>query len=384
MRYRGSGSSPLTRGKRTRGTRGSDRAGLIPAHAGKTYRPSHLKLLTRAHPRSRGENRRPLYPAHQGAGSSPLTRGKLGNLEDAALDCGLIPAHAGKTSASARRWSASRAHPRSRGENLAWSSMAFWARGSSPLTRGKHCTLLTTLTASGLIPAHAGKTLVGLPAVGEPGAHPRSRGENALPARGCADAQGSSPLTRGKLDDFELRVRLLGRIPAHAGKTTTGTSHSSKPGAHPRSRGENHLTPRCDAQHTGSSPLTRGKRCLLLHPLVCSGLIPAHAGKTDIQDRTESKRAAHPRSRGENDVKQTPSALSLGSSPLTRGKPRPVGMGTRRNRLIPAHAGKTCTSGGCHFRQWAHPRSRGENHFRSCSPLQRAGSSPLTRGKHNT
>ena len=50
------GSSPLTRGKHSRARLSSLVAGLIPAHAGKTMRLSQQGLITRAHPRSRGEN----------------------------------------------------------------------------------------------------------------------------------------------------------------------------------------------------------------------------------------------------------------------------------------------------------------------------------------
>ena len=70
------GSSPLTRGKRSRAATRSARAGLIPAHAGKTTRPSGVAHWPWAHPRSRGENQVQVLKAHLGDGSSPLTRGK--------------------------------------------------------------------------------------------------------------------------------------------------------------------------------------------------------------------------------------------------------------------------------------------------------------------
>ena len=77
----------------------------------------------RAHPRSRGENtattaRSPAWP-----GSSPLTRGKLEDMCGVSLSRGLIPAHAGKTSAFDAARSARAAHPRSRGENAGSSMM---------------------------------------------------------------------------------------------------------------------------------------------------------------------------------------------------------------------------------------------------------------------
>ena len=50
---------------------------------------------------------------------------------------------------------------------------------------------------------------------------------------------GSSPLTRGKLGQCDAIPRLQGLIPAHAGKTQGGCGRAPRSGAHPRSRGEN-------------------------------------------------------------------------------------------------------------------------------------------------
>ena len=54
------------------------------------------------------------------------------------------------------------AHPRSRGENSGARSGLIRANGSSPLTRGKRGELLYVGHGAGLIPAHAGKTAVQL------------------------------------------------------------------------------------------------------------------------------------------------------------------------------------------------------------------------------
>ena len=51
--------------------------------------------------------------------------------------------------------------------------------GSSPLTRGKPADLFQTYVLPGLIPAHAGKTVVDAISSNDFGAHPRSRGENS-------------------------------------------------------------------------------------------------------------------------------------------------------------------------------------------------------------
>ena len=51
--------------------------------------------------------------------------------------------------------------------------------------------------------------------------------------------------------------------------------------------------------------------------------------------------AAHPRSRGENGIEITIDQEKAGSSPLTRGKHILRVLEGKAERLIPAHAGKT-------------------------------------------
>ena len=132
------GSSPLTRGKcQHHHERPRDRR-LIPAHAGKMTLSHLTSSLTRAHPRSRGENLLHEIATMGTVGSSPLTRGKLSRCAGSPASQGLIPAHAGKMYGRARRASPTRAHPRSRGENWRVSPVSPRWVGSSPLTRGKY------------------------------------------------------------------------------------------------------------------------------------------------------------------------------------------------------------------------------------------------------
>ena len=173
-----SGSSPLTRGKRTRRAPPHVGGRLIPAHAGKTTARAGLCGLRTAHPRSRGENNGKNAVLEIREGSSPLTRGKRGGLAGRSCGSGLIPAHAGKTTSSTRHQRRSRAHPRSRGENGVCVLQGPASQGSSPLTRGKRSVCAPGTGFPGLIPAHAGKT-AGLRREDERHrAHPRSRGEN--------------------------------------------------------------------------------------------------------------------------------------------------------------------------------------------------------------
>ena len=274
------GSSPLTRGKPVAGSGAMVVCRLIPAHAGKTFPSSTLRGQSWAHPRSRGENKGTGGSAYLNEGSSPLTRGKQGDgpfrlperglipahagktfrrrgsgppprahprsrgenrrgFVDRTGLWGLIPAHAGKTATRAKAPRRSTAHPRSRGENVRPAARGVAYDGSSPLTRGKPTPGIRRGVRTRLIPAHAGKTYDDARLPHECGAHPRSRGENSETAGSSSPGPGSSPLTRGKPLPLAQLGGQVGLIPAHAGKTAArGTRHGST-AAHPRSRGEN-------------------------------------------------------------------------------------------------------------------------------------------------
>ena len=214
-----SGSSPLTRGKLQRRPNQRPGHGLIPAHAGKTITRWGVMLAASAHPRSRGENEHGDGRSVPPLGSSPLTRGKRGKDERQVLARGLIPAHAGKTPVHCVQCRLATAHPRSRGENGLPELHGGHGEGSSPLTRGKPRVGCRRRTRLRLIPAHAGKTPEVVRGQDRTTAHPRSRGENAIPQRGGGALCGSSPLTRGKLQSWLSSTVANGLIPAHAGKT---------------------------------------------------------------------------------------------------------------------------------------------------------------------
>ena len=193
-------------------------------------------------------------------------------------------------------------------------------QGSSPLTRGKRGGRRKGRNVRGLIPAHAGKTASPRRGDRPRAAHPRSRGENCLGRWGLLYLLGSSPLTRGKPADRRACALRIGLIPAHAGKTPHKRPRRLSQGAHPRSRGENVGAPCFGSQHEGSSPLTRGKPGIVTVRLARLGLIPAHAGKTAPFRRVYWSMEAHPRSRGENARSAATMPYRAGSSPLTRGK----------------------------------------------------------------
>ena len=152
------GSSPLTRGKQCALSVNQFSERLIPAHAGKTRRGTPTTRSRPAHPRSRGENNAARYTCADRRGSSPLTRGKPGLAFVRNPRPRLTPDRAGKTQIC--------------------DVVVGRARGSSPLTRGKRRRHPAGPTRRRLIPAHAGKTLRVIPDLKATKAHPRSRGEN--------------------------------------------------------------------------------------------------------------------------------------------------------------------------------------------------------------
>ena len=211
--------------------------------------------------------------------------------------------------------------------------------GSSPLTRGARICPGTLLGMAGLIPAHAGSTRVGNRCISSRRAHPRSRGEHHITKAQLEDLIGSSPLTRGAPSPP------LGSGPAG-----------------------------------GSSPLTRGAQQQKCLNSGFGGLIPAHAGSTVTLSSPSSAMRAHPRSRGEHGTLNIADQESRGSSPLTRGARFQLGACAPVGGLIPAHAGSTRRIRPALVLSPAHPRSRGEHLDRTLAYHAHTGSSPLTRG----
>ena len=270
-------STPRARGKQ-RGWPACP--GITPRWAGCHPRTHRSTISRTSKPRSRGENSVSRIVAIALSGSSPLTRGKLRRLR--VRDClqRLIPAHAGKTTHTAPRPCSPWAHPHSHGENLWEDCIRALEHGSSLLTQGNPTPVFFGRFSPRLIPTHAGKTPSHSIAWARRSAHPRSHGENASLGNGTPLATGSSPLTRGKLVTKPITGRLLGLIPAHAGKTVCRLMSRASRWAHPRSRGENRALQSSDWRVHGSSPLTRGKPDVAVVLLEAVRLIPAHTGNT--------------------------------------------------------------------------------------------------------
>mgnify|MGYP001677537315 CR=1 FL=1 len=329
-----------------------------------------------------GENPSTVGRSAEGAGSSPRVRGKPHRRPLRPRRPRLIPACAGKTGPTPGRNSPSRAHPRVCGENRASRTVTVVGYGSSPRVRGKRMAPPPHPPQPGLIPACAGKTGVGGEDGGRDGAHPRVCGENGDMGSPQAGGLGSSPRVRGKPIRRQPQVQKVRLIPACAGKTPTPCAAGTPTTAHPRVCGENLPTMLRNASDLGSSPRVRGKRPRPGPRPPRRRLIPACAGKTEMQGRTHARTAAHPRVCGENRRLRQRLVRDLGSSPRVRGKRDRPRRRRERQRLIPACAGKTAPATTPTRRSRAHPRVCGENIVAAVAALVAAGSSPRVRGKH--
>ena len=92
---------------------------------------------------------------------------------------GLIPAHAGNTARYKKNGKTHKAHPRACGEHSSVALIMLLSRGSSPRMRGTRPDDGAAVSEPGLIPAHAGNTMLWDPRkqIGE--AHPRACGEHS-------------------------------------------------------------------------------------------------------------------------------------------------------------------------------------------------------------
>ena len=172
-------------------------------------------------------------------------------------------------------------------------------------------------------------------------AHPRVCGENMGVKLDLKPNMGSSPRVRGKQDARAAAGIKKGLIPACAGKTKPLPGPIDAFGAHPRVCGEN-LPKRAKLPRLrGSSPRVRGKPGFFDPQHSPAGLIPACAGKTCTSTSPSSCTSAHPRVCGENRAVAIGDFSNHGSSPRVRGKHATTGFAVRITGLIPACAGKT-------------------------------------------
>ena len=394
------GSSPLSRGIRQSFEESLGAAGIIPALAGNTRDGKRNDARSEDHPRSRGEYPAPRCDPNVPSGSSPLSRGILFAGRVQRVQQRIIPALAGNTRKGRSKPTRTLDHPRSRGEYAGAVIHSPRHRGSSPLSRGIHTQENGEKATGRIIPALAGNTPCTTTNTASFTDHPRSRGEyetkrTGLWLRGGSSPlsrgilqqrrevvvfHGSSPLSRGILEWEGLPESIDGIIPALAGNTSTSRPKPVPATDHPRSRGEYPCRPEESFNASGSSPLSRGIPRYRQNLRRQEGIIPALAGNTPAASEQPSSCEDHPRSRGEYTLPEALIPSLKGSSPLSRGILDHYRIASLALGIIPALAGNTPSSASCLLWASDHPRSRGE--YKALRPLVviSRGSSPLSRG----
>ena len=152
------GSSPLSRGIRAQAGQIPLRRGIIPALAGNTRFPMRRSRPPQDHPRSRGEYNGEIGILCPRMGSSPLSRGILTVGSRLLPGHRIIPALAGNTSGRECISPGVGDHPRSRGEYQSLRGRHSGQRGSSPLSREIRQLAAASMITGRIIPALAGNT----------------------------------------------------------------------------------------------------------------------------------------------------------------------------------------------------------------------------------
>ena len=196
-----------------------DSTGIIPACAGSTSVCFLGKFLVGDHPRMCGEHRSIVGIGVACQGSSPHVRGARRPRQPGIRPNGIIPACAGSTQVRLRRRPWTEDHPRMCGEHDAVPELSACDSGSSPHVRGalscRNCLRLDC----GIIPACAGSTSAVRPSIMVATDHPRMCGEHLEPSPVQNSTAGSSPHVRGAPHHIDHGATQLGIIPACAGST---------------------------------------------------------------------------------------------------------------------------------------------------------------------
>ena len=146
--------------------------------------------------------------------------------------------------------------------------------------RGKEISLTSELLHKRITPAHAGKRGVPLVLSAFASDHPRTCGEKTPPFSSLILALGSPPHMRGKDTFFYMVFLLQGITLAHAGKSQLLCFSFYLPWDHPRTCGEKFNFGYPLHIKIGSPPHMRGKVDTVIKHMVRNRITPAHAGKS--------------------------------------------------------------------------------------------------------
>ena len=291
------------------------------------------------HPRRRGDfpGGSPRCGAHRE--SPPQARGLLSDDSRRPVAHGITPAGAGTSRRSRWPCSASRNHPRRRGDFEYIDARPVPVKESPPLARGLRPFPAWCRRGAGITPAGAGTSGTCWLSVPPEWNHPRRRGDFSPSPPPMRRFPESPRQARGLLFLVDLLGDDRGITPAGAGTSQLRTARRSCRRNHPRRRGD--FPPNADDTPPSreSPPQARGLLDRGCGALGADGITPAGAGTSWSVVRRRSFPGNHPRRRGDFVSSPSPSGQPSESPPQARGLRRRRSRERRARGITPAGAG---------------------------------------------
>ena len=172
-----------------------------------------------------------------------------------------------------------------------------------------------------------------------------------------------------------------GITPAYAGKRGFCNYDCYYFRDHPRVCGEKYAPASLKNSRSGSPPRMRGKGWNPCWRGLLNRITPAYAGKSISSGVISLRPGDHPRVCGEKGHDQHPLDLAEGSPPRMRGKGQGMPILAAMSRITPAYAGKSGCGGRNRRVSWDHPRVCGEKCGQVSWQIVCRGSPPRMRGK---
>ena len=236
--YAASGSPPHAWGRR--GGQATCRAGqgLTPTRVGTTLTRRVGRRRTRAHPHTRGDDRR---------------------ARPAARVVRLTPTRVGTTRWRATSSYRASAHPHTRGDDTRHVQLAGRDGGSPPHAWGRPRDRVRSIGRNGLTPTRVGTTMLRRSRKRLRRAHPHTRGDDATASAAVPSDRGSPPHAWGRPFSTPAGNYRRGLTPTRVGTTIRPRDVWVASGAHPHTRGDDDFCKPLHRGHAGSPPHAWGR-----------------------------------------------------------------------------------------------------------------------------
>ena len=231
---------------------------FIPAYTGNINTRQGVQAIGAVHPRIHGEHVGDVGDIYTVFGSSPHTRGTWYIVVGKQIPFRFIPAYTGNIQYRGRQHDTRSVHPRIHGEHPSSLSHNNNPGGSSPHTRGTLGDVARKPNHDRFIPAYTGNIRKSGWKYPNRTVHPRIHGEHPREGISGGLCNGSSPHTRGTLVPPPHRCPSVRFIPAYTGNMNISRFSSLTGSVHPRIHGEHYTGNITTLSSAGSSPHTRG------------------------------------------------------------------------------------------------------------------------------